>query len=93
MNFSEPPHGAFSVIAIYQVARLWSCHADALGAGPPLWVTRMEGREATGRAPVWEPHWSLLKLQQNVEVFSAHQEWTFSWAGFAGLAWSQWVQQ
>lgn len=43
--------------------------------------------------PVWEPHWSLLKLQQNVEVFSAHQEWTFSWAGFAGLAWSQWVQQ
>lgn len=35
--------------------------------------------------PVWEPHRSLLKLQQNVEVFSAQQEWTFLRAGFAGL--------
>lgn len=34
---------------------------------------------------MWEPHRSLLKLQQNAEVFPAHQERTFLWAGFAGL--------
>lgn len=34
---------------------------------------------------MWEPHPSLLMLEQNVEVLSAYQEWTCSWAGCAGL--------
>ena len=38
-------------------------------------------------SPVWEPHLSLLKLEQNVEAFAAYQERTFSQAGFAALAW------
>lgn len=43
--------------------------------------------------PAWEPHLSLLKLEQNVEVFSASQERTFSQAGCAGLAWYRQARQ